>query len=100
MASMARSSIPTSDLGDHAERLLAQIAELRLLALHQPRQIVISLCPPPVNLLPDERPLRHTCPRGRNFEAIGLDTVDKLLGRIPQRSDQHAHWRDNHDQTE
>ena len=45
-----------ADAGDEAERCTGELADLRLLALHKGRQIVVCLAPHGVELSPDDGP--------------------------------------------
>ena len=48
---------PAADAGDETERGLRQVADLRLHALHQRRQVGVRLRPDGVHLLADDRPI-------------------------------------------
>ena len=65
-------------LATNAERRLGQVADLRLQALHQRRQIVVRLRPERVDLLADQRPLGDACARRRHLQRVVLHVVDQV----------------------
>ncbi len=60
---------PAADTGDETQRGFGQVADLRLLALDQRRQIGVRLRPQRMYLLADQRPFLHAGTRRRNLPA-------------------------------
>ena len=86
---------PDADAGDEAERRLREVADLRLHALDQRRQIGVRRRPDRVELLADHGPRRDALARGRDLERVVLHVVDQLMHRVAQRAHQHGGRHDD-----
>ena len=91
---------PAADAGDEAERRLGQVADLRLHALHQCRQIGVRLRPERVHLLADQRPVGDAFSWRRHLERVVLHVVDQSLHRVAERVHQRRGRHDDHDDAE
>ena len=93
-----------ADARHEAEHRLREVADLRLHALHQRRQVGVRLRPERMQLRADDRPVGHGVTRRRDLERVGLHVVNESLHRVAQRTHEHGgrhnDQRDaeNHDQ--
>ena len=84
-----------ADAGHERECRFREVADLRLHALHQRRQVGMRLRPVGMDLLADDRPLLHAGARRGNLQGVVLDGLHVFLHGIGQRSHQHRRGRDD-----
>jgi len=89
-----------ADAPHEAEHRFGDVAELRLQALHQRRQIGVRLGPDGMQLRANERPGGHGVTRRRYFKRIRLNVPDELMHRVPQRTHQYGRRRDDQRETQ
>ena len=87
---------PAADAGYETERGFCKLADLRLHALHERRQVGMRLRPDRVDPLADDRPVLDTRTRRGDLQRVIPDTVHELLHRVGERS--HEHRGRRHDQ--
>ena len=84
-----------ADAGHHRQRVLGQVAELRLQALDDSRQIRVGLRPCTMDLLADDRPLGHARRGCGNLQGVVLHAADEVMNGIAERAHQHRRRHDD-----
>ncbi len=86
---------PDANAGNEAERHLREVADLRLQACDQSRQVGVRRRPDRIELLADHGPRRDSLARGRDLERALLHVDDQLMHRVAQRTHQHGGRHDD-----
>ena len=73
-------------LADHRQRLLGQVADLRLHALNEGRQIRMGLRPEIVELLADDRPLCDARRGSGNLQGVVAHAADQVMTESPSET--------------
>ena len=100
MKAARKRSKPAADAGNEAQCSFREVADLRLHALHQRRQVGVRARPERMHLLADHGPLGHAIARRRDREGVRLHVADQLMHRVAQRAHQQRRRRDDQDDAE
>ena len=92
------SSSPPPMLATKASDAFAEVADLRLHALHQCRKIGVSLRPERMHFRPDHGPFGDAFSRRRYLQGVVLDVVDEAPYRVAERAHERGgRHHDDHD---